>query len=308
MNIYQELSDKFCLSESEARLLIYTAPVRYKVHEIPKRNGKGFRTIAQPTFEVKAVQRWLLNVIESKLPIHVCATAYRRNIGIKQHVEIHSKNRYLLKIDFSDFFPSIVATDLQNHFMRHLAVSRETAEDMSRIFCWKNKGKKNLQLAIGAPSSPTISNSILYEFDTKLTAFCSAISVCYSRYADDLAFSTNKKDVLTEVETYIAKLLSTISYPNLKVNDEKTKRLSKKVGRYITGLVITNDGEVSLGHSRKRQIRAMVHRSSQTELSEEEKEKLQGLMSFAEHIDPKFILSIERMIGLENLNRLRAKK
>ena len=100
-------------SQDELRQLIATAPYRYKVYQIPKRQPGEFRTIAQPSKEIKLVQRWLINVWLANIPIHNSATAYRSGKSIKEHAAIHAGTRFLLKMDYKDFFPGWLKIEVQ---------------------------------------------------------------------------------------------------------------------------------------------------------------------------------------------------
>src|SRR5690606_25931992 len=96
-----------CITQSELLKFSATAPHRYKVYEIPKRSGKGTRTIAHPSKELKFIQRIIVSFLKKSLPIHKSAYAYRAGLGIKDNALIHAKNQFILKLDFKDFFPSI---------------------------------------------------------------------------------------------------------------------------------------------------------------------------------------------------------
>ena len=91
--------------------IIASAPRRYKEFKMPKRQG-GFRHMAQPAREVKALQRALVKHYLEKLPIHSSAMAYERGTSIRLNAERHAKvNGPILKLDFRDFFPSIRPSD-----------------------------------------------------------------------------------------------------------------------------------------------------------------------------------------------------
>src|SRR5258708_32226067 len=105
-NLLRELSIELGLGSNDLLRIIATAPARYKVFQIPKRRG-GMRTIAQPSRELKAIQRFILDKILSKLPVHPAAAAYVTGRNIAENAIAHVKSRVVLKLDFSDFFPSI---------------------------------------------------------------------------------------------------------------------------------------------------------------------------------------------------------
>lgn len=281
------------LSEAQILRLVARSPHAYKVYAIPKKSG-GQRVIAQPAKETKFVQRWLMTNIFRRLPLHDAAVAYRDGASIKKNASMHKDNSYISKFDFQNFFPSIKESDLVSHFAQHLGTSFSLSDlqHMARLCCISNKGMKERCLSIGAPSSPMLSNSVMYEFDSKISSWCLTKEIVYTRYADDLTFSVSQKEVSSEIEAVIRSVVRNLEYPRLRINNKKTVHLSKKYQRRITGLIINNSGEVSIGRERKRTISTLIHRFSINLLSKEETYHLQGLLGFAVDVEPLFI---ERM-------------
>jgi hypothetical protein len=297
MNLTERLQIAFPFSRRETDLLILTAPKRYKVHTIEKRNGRGLRVIAQPTSELKLVQRWLLLTYLKDLPVHNAAMAYRRGLGIKDHAQLHASGRYLLKLDFKNFFPSIQAEDFRLHVSRFSTMAPEDQMAASRLLFRADPTVRQLTLSIGAPSSPFVSNTVMYLFDAALTNHCEQLGVRYSRYADDLAFSTNEPFLLTRLKEKVMEICGSVEYPRLFLNEEKTVFTSKKYQRQLTGLILSNNGSASLGRSRKREIRAMAHSFANGKLNADEIGKLRGLIAFSLSIDENFVFSLKRMLG-----------
>lgn len=304
MSVIKSITDAFPVSVREASLLIATAPSRYKVHLIEKRHGRGMRVIAQPTAEIKALQRALLDKYVSTLPVSDSVTAYRKDFGIVDHASAHAPHRYLLKLDFKDFFPSITGADFLKHVKKYSDISPEDAKLLARLFFWCPKGEQKLRLSIGAPSSPAISNTILYDFDTELVKFCGEHHVTYTRYADDLAFSTSEAGVLTQVHKFVEGLCSRQQYPKLELNIDKTVFTSKKHRRQLTGLVLSNEGKASLGRDKKRLIRAMADRYKKGVLSAEDLGTLRGWVAFSISVDKVLVDSLQRMLGTEKFYEL----
>src|ERR1051326_910596 len=120
-----ELLDKLgravLLTQDELASLIRSAPHRYKVYQIPKRVPGEFRTIAQPAREVKALQYWVMTQILRKFEVHPSATAYQREVSILDNARPHRRGRFLLKLDFKDFFPSIKSRDFR-YFLKRRGV------------------------------------------------------------------------------------------------------------------------------------------------------------------------------------------
>lgn len=297
MNVIETILHEFPLGLQEVERLIRTAPSRYKVHEIEKRNGRGKRIIAQPTAEIKLLQRYLLERYISNLPVSDAAKAYRLNHSILDHAEPHATHQYLLKLDFKDFFPSIRAVDFIKHLRKYSTLSREDAKTLSRVFFWRPKGQRDLILSIGAPSSPAISNTVLFDFDSALIEYCAKSEITYTRYADDLALSTNQPNILSDALKYVVTLCHSLKSPRLTLNDDKTVFTSKKHHRQLTGLVLSNTGTASIGREKKRTIRAMAHHYKQGILSPEDQAKLRGWLAFMMSIDREFVRTIETMIG-----------
>src|SRR5258708_10712324 len=96
-NLLRELSIELGLGSHDLLRIIFTAPKRYKVFQIAKRRG-GMRTIAQPSRELKAIQRFVLEDTLSKLPVHRAAAAYVTGRNIAENARAHAKSRSLLKL------------------------------------------------------------------------------------------------------------------------------------------------------------------------------------------------------------------
>lgn len=300
MTILTSLSEKLLISVEELKAFVNTAPYRYKVYSIPKRSGRGVRIIAQPTDVLKLMQRMALESHLEGLPVHECATAYREGVGIKDNAKAHVKNKYLLKMDFSDFFPSIGPSDLIKHVKKYKGkLPREDAYALKKLFFWaRKKDPEHVhRLSIGAPSSPFISNTLLYDFDCKIAEKCSGLGITYTRYADDLTFTTNNQNVLFGMPALVETVCKEVEYPSLKVNTDKTVFSSKRNNRHVTGLVLTNDNKISLGHEKKRYIRSLVYRYSLGNMPDDEILSLKGMLAFAKHMEPSFFQAATRKYG-----------
>ncbi|MDO8281068.1 MAG: retron St85 family RNA-directed DNA polymerase, partial [Thermodesulfovibrionia bacterium] len=304
MNLLQLLLREVPFEKEELLAIIATASRRYKVYQIPKRDGKSVRTIAQPAPEVKLLQRILHDRIIGKWPVHEAATAYVAERSIADHVRRHVDSKYLLKLDFKNFFPSITAADIRKHAELHSNLKKEDLDIFINIVAWRNKLDGSFGLSIGAPSSPAISNSMLFEFDKSISSFCGEREVTYSRYADDLAFSTKNRDTLREIEAEVNRLTLSTESPKLAINEKKTVNVSKRYNRTLVGLTITPDQKVSLGRERKRDIRAKLHLYGKGYLSGDYVAHLRGLLAYAWSIEPDFVLSLAEKQGNELFTKL----
>lgn len=284
------------MPKSHLQAVAKTAPWRYKVFTIPKRRGDGVRVVAQPSRELKAIQREITSLLLSKLPVHDCAHGYVRNRGIRSNAEQHLQSRFMLKLDLTDFFPSIRPPDFETHVHRHLSNEIDESELrlISRLLFWAPKGSHDLRLCIGAPSSPALSNTVVFDMDVEISDRCRELGVNYTRYADDLTLSATEPNILSDLERVVGRIISQLEYPRLRLNREKFVHTSMARRRVVTGLVITNEGQVSIGRERKRLIRAMAHRASLGQLDDDEVRRLEGMLSFAASIEPEFVAAVKQ--------------
>jgi retron-type reverse transcriptase len=304
--LLQVMARHLLVPPRELRYLVRSAPYRYKVYEIKKRQPGKMRTIAQPAREVKSLQYWVIANILKQYPVHPAATAYRKGKSILNNAKAHAKKRYLLKLDFRDFFHSIRALDFKKFVNENSLADIDSAdlESLTRILFWKNKQSGELVLSIGAPSSPMLSNMLLYEFDCRVAQYCLSEGVTYTRYADDLTFSTNRRDILGLVARQIERICIELPYPRLSLNSDKTVHASRATARRVTGLVLSNEGTVSIGHERKRQLHAAVHHFKLGRLDPLETIKLAGMLSFVNSAEPKFLRVLARRYGKTVIKKL----
>lgn len=307
MSFLDNLTNKISIEKQKLKGLINTAPHRYKVYEIPKRNRMGKRIIAQPSRAIKVLQELALDSITERLPIHSSAMAYIKGKNIKENASKHKLNQYILKMDFKDFFHSIKPNDLIEHANKHLGkLDEEDRFILAKLFFWSPKDGLGPRLSIGAPSSPFISNTVLFQFDVRISNHLTKNNITYTRYADDLTFSTNQRNKLNEIPNIVKNICENLSYPKLTINDDKTIFSSKANNRHITGLVINNDNEISLGRDRKRTIKSLIFRFSKNELDEKAILNLRGQISFSKHIEPTFYLSLVNKYSMETIQAIQS--
>ena len=299
MNMLLLFSRRIRLAPEVCLSLIKSASFRYRKFYIPKRNGKR-RLIAQPTPAIKALQTIAVREYLSKLPIHDVAMAYVKGVGIKTNALAHVNNQYILKLDFSSFFHSIIPSDLDVlNLKKFCNLSEDEINLLKLLFFWRPvKKREHLCLSIGAPSSPFLSNAIMYRFDSQVYDFCYDIGAVYTRYSDDITISTNTGNVLNGIFEKIKKLCENTESPNLCLNMDKVVFASKKCRRSITGVVVANNDEISLGRERKRQIRAMVHKIIMDHDCDYEMiNRINGYLAFANDIEPEFIQRLINSYG-----------
>jgi len=229
---------------------------RYKTFEIPKNLG-GTRTISAPVTTLKIIQRKLNQVLQSIYKPRNAVHSYIHNRSILTNVSKHSPNVLIFNVDLKDFFPSIHlgrVIGLFSYFNRE----PDVATTLAQICCF------NRALPQGAPTSPIISNMICAKMDKKLSQLARKYDCNYTRYADDITFSTEDSfptaivkfntDGQLEVGDELGEIISANSF---EINRDKVTLRNKDRRQIVTGLVINEFPNVRREYVRK--IRAMLH-------------------------------------------------
>lgn len=260
--------------------------------KINRRDG-GHRIAWQPSVELKLIQTWLDLKLFRHLPVSGIATAFVKEKSILDNAKAHSKSKYSIRIDISNFFQSIKSTDIKKVMSEQKSLispvfSHPDSIRLIKSVCFDSNGR----LPIGYPTSPSIANCVMYKFDLELIQdiasniglFGNAI---LTRYADDFVFSTDKKGACLGFLKYFTGKLEKNTSPRLKINAKKTKFMSRGGGStLITGLRIGADGGISIHASQRDHIRLLLKHLQNGKLKMEDKEKLKGHLSFIKHADP----------------------
>ena len=282
------------------------APKKYKRYEIPKRTS-GTRTIAQPIRELKDYQRALIDLFQKYFPIHNSSMAYIKGKDIKTNAKVHSQNTYFLKMDFTDFFNSITPKIFWKACERAgIEFDWLEKEIIEKTIFWKpSKYSNKLVLSIGAPSSPFVSNFIMYSFDDEIACYCKEKNITYTRYADDMTFSTNIPNSLFMLPELVRDFLLKLYGNTIKINHLKTAFSSKKHNRHVTGITITNNDELSIGRVKKRYIKHLVHNFIEEKISMEDLNYLKGYLGFIKYVEPKFLTALEQKYTQTVIQKIR---
>ncbi|MBN8214529.1 MAG: retron St85 family RNA-directed DNA polymerase [Xanthomonadales bacterium] len=304
-DLERALSAYLRIKPPDLRQIVRTAPYRYKHYQIDKRNG-GKRDIFHPSPELKAIQRWLVENVLLNIPVSPSAMGYEKGCSIRDHARQHLQSNYFTKLDFSNFFPSIQLDWITRFLLESLPdYDNEAIHSIARLACrWADAGMP-LALSIGAPSSPALSNRIMFALDTALSEVASANDVTYSRYADDIYFSCAKANTLHDLEREARKIIIEMT-PALRLNEQKTLHTSRKRKVLISGVGITSTRKLSIGRNLKRSIRTQVFLWSMGSLPAENFPKLRGLLNFANDIEPEFLASLHRKFGDDLIKRFLA--
>lgn len=295
--------------------IIYKIPVdqRYESFDIPKKRG-GYRKISAPNSKLKLVQQRLANILQNcveelnkskRINDHI-SHGFKRKRSILTNAKKHRNRRYVFNIDLNDFFGSINFGRVRGFFIKdtNFKLEPNIATILAQICCHDHS------LPQGAPTSPVISNLIGHILDIHLVKLASTNGCSYTRYADDITFSTNKRNFPEN----IAKqeninihdwapghdLDQLIKISGFTVNPTKTRMQYCDSRQEVTGLIVNK--KINVRSDYRHTVRAMVHHlfthgfyylpqnkpPKETEISEENKgtmDQLHGMLGFIDSVD-----------------------
>ncbi|WP_445682650.1 reverse transcriptase domain-containing protein [Radicibacter daui] len=220
------LSELTGVNSSKIAGMISNTNTFYREFRLPKRRG-GFRSISVPSPSLLYTQRWILENILSKMPISPHAHGFISQKSILTNAEQHIGKKFLLKMDIEDFFGTIKIRRGIYEFIK-MGYTPNVAYYLSAI-CFKDGS-----LPQGAATSPYLSNIISRKIDKRLSAVSSKLDINYTRYADDLSFSS--QNPLNGFEKIVEGILiSEGFFPNRK----KTFISGPTTKKVVTGISIS---------------------------------------------------------------------
>lgn len=304
-NLIKEISAGTLIGQSDLMRIAVSAPARYKVYGIPKRQG-GTRVIAQPSRELKIIQRYIIDGVLSKLPVHRAALAYVDGKNIADNASLHRRSSCILKLDFKDFFPSIRVKDWESYAKHNLPeMDQNDVRLLSYLMFWGKGSQEPKVLSIGAPTSPMLSNILCFTLDRRLNEAAHAEKVKYTRYADDITASAANVERLLGFEKAARAIVKKMQSPKFSFNEDKRGVYTLGQRRMVTGLVITPEKKISMGRDRKRLVSAMLHNFVNETLPEAKIPVLRGYVSFANAVEPDFLRRMEEKYGTHVFAKLK---
>lgn len=211
---------------------------------IPKKNG-NFRHIEAPSKELKRIQRnlnhflqcvYYLNQSKASYGYIIKANGQKTVKNIYTNALQHLGNNYMLNADFKDFFHQIKIADINTIFKGKLFnFDNHTAYTLAKICSYKER------LPMGAPTSPALSNLYTLNFDKTLRAWATNNNFVFTRFVDDLSFSS-KNNPITNLHFEQINTIA-VAY-HLKFNTQKTKFFNKEDKKTVTGLVLNETVDI----------------------------------------------------------------
>ena len=288
-----QLADFLGIQRKTLTYVLFEARVDsfYSSFDIPKKDG-SLRNIYAPSGALKIIQRKLTNALyeyqtllrkENGIKANI-SHAFEKNKSIVSNARIHKNKRFIFCVDLNNFFNSFHFGRVFGYFLsnRYFNLPKEVAVTIAQIACYKGI------LPQGAPSSPIITNLICQALDIHVLKIAKKYKLDYTRYADDLTFSTNNKDFLDKKDEFFEALKKEIEKSGFSINEEKTRLIYRDSRQMVTGLVVNH--KINVPRDFYRATRAMLHALYTTGEFKVDGEKgtiaqLEGRLSFIDQIE-----------------------
>lgn len=247
---------------------------KYTIFDIDKKSG-GKRTIKAPTPKLNKLQSHLSHLlyqclaeIEKERGYKPISFGFRKDRSIAENARQHKRRRWVLNLDLEDFFPSFNFGRVRGFFLkdRAFALNPEVATTIAQIAC------DGTALPQGSPCSPVISELIAQILDMRLVRLAKKYRVTYTRYADDITFSTSQREFPVGLAAQDSadpsiwhlsnELISKITGSGFVIHNAKTRMQFRGSRQMVTGLVVNE--KVNIRSDYYRRSRAMCDSLFQT--------------------------------------------
>lgn len=226
----------------------YTKATFYTYRQIVVNKKKGGkRIISIPGLLLRKSQRSLLPFFQ-QLRTHSCAHGFVVGKSIITHASLHIAKESILTLDIQDFFGSITTEHLERVFCSHGIQKREDLELLVKLTTI------NGRLPQGAPTSPILSNAVVFAMDFELNEWATKNNLIYSRYADDMVFSSEIRTIEKKCIDEVAQITQKFGF---KLNNSKTRILPRGKRQVVTGLVVNT--KVNVKREYIRNTSAILH-------------------------------------------------
>lgn len=263
-----DLSDLLDIPAKVLTYILYVIPETEKYTEIClSKKGGGTRQIFAPSDRLKALQSRLSFVLyECQYEVaskhgRRSSFGFERGRSILDNADVHRRKRWVFNIDLEDFFPSINFGRVISFFKKNkdFSLNPKVATYIAQIACFQG------MLPQGAPSSPVIANLICGSLDFRLASFAGQNRCNYTRYADDITFSTNLAEFPSPIAipdttkhgwTAAPELEKIVTRSGFAVNQKKTRMSYRRNRQMVTGLVVNEFPNIERSYYRR--VRASI--------------------------------------------------
>ena len=270
----------FEVPENQLLYILYTLPdiKKYKFFDIKKKRG-GHRQIKAPIKGTAILLSKLKPALQELYRTKTCVHGFVRNKSVVSNAKEHRRKKYVLNVDLDDFYGHINFGRIRGLFMaKPFEMGPKAATVLAQLCTHDNS------LPQGSPVSPILSNFIAADLDKRLTVLAGRYQLYYTRYADDITFSTTKNRFPRDIayfegsnpitgNTFVGKELKhAIFSSGFEINFGKVRLQIPTIRQEVTGLTVNEFPNVERKYIRK--IRAMIHAWKKYGLIEAEREHI----------------------------------
>lgn len=213
----------------------------YKEFKIPKKSG-GFRVISAPKNMLKSFLTYTNKLLQAFYEGPEYVTGFVPEKSVVDNAERHVGMNYVFNTDLKDFFPSITKSRVWATLKHYPFYFNDTVADAIAGMCCTEMvidGEKRWVLPQGSPASPILTNIVCRNLDRELHKLAQKFNLRYSRYADDITFSSNR-NVFHKDGDFQKELNETITSQNFTINEKKTRVQNKNQRQEVTGLIVSD--------------------------------------------------------------------
>ena len=255
-----ELKSPWYYSDFRGKQLSFLADTnhvqrRCKTFRLRKKHG-GYREITAP----KGGLRGILNALNILLQTYDEPTPWAYGFvcgrSVVDNARPHVGKRYILNLDLKDFFPTITRQQVADCLTAEpFGFSSLAAKLISGLATVRTKNNEEV-LAQGFATSPTLSNFICREMDKEIASIATAQGITFTRYADDLTFSSDT-DILRPQGELVQQVKTIVERYGFRLNEEKTHLQRRGRRQEVTGLMVTE--KVNVSRRYVREIRSLLY-------------------------------------------------
>lgn len=295
----------------------------YRTFRIKKRSG-GYRRICIPNNHLLKVQRWIDQFILDKVKASPFSYAFEKHQTILDCAKQHLGCRWLIKIDLRNFFESLSEIQVYRVFLQ-LGYQPLVSFELARICTkdgvsgrkyhsrwWKNEITSGIpaykaslvgHLPQGAPTSPKLANLIVRALDLEIADIANKFGLVFTRYADDLTFSTECKDFSRgKGQEFIRRVFDILPRHGLNPNPQKVHIVPPGARKIVLGLLVDGENKVRLSKDFRSTLECHWFYCSKDPVQHANrrgfdsvfglKNYFNGLLSYAKQIDSEYINNI----------------
>ena len=218
---------------------LLNAPPQYQAFHIPKPDGSK-RLIEAPNDALKKIQQSLNHHLQAyyhgirPLCAYGGVAAADNDLPVRNilsNARRHLKRQWVLNMDITNFYHQIGQQKVVDILRGVMGLNEKMADAIARLCSFKNR------LPMGASTSCVIANFACLELDKALQTFADKHNLRYTRFIDDMTFSSNQ-EISSDL---INKIRATINQCGFPVNEHKMWQKHLANSPEVTGLVLYPD-------------------------------------------------------------------